>query len=66
VLALQRLAVAHHRREAFAERVALRIRVQAEALRQARGAQRLGRIGEVLQQQLAARDRLRVARFLEL
>ncbi len=65
LLAVQRLAVSHHCRESFAERIALRIGVQAEPLREARGAQGLGRVSQMLEQQFAARDRLRVAGFLE-
>ena len=43
-----------------------RVGAHPEALREARRGQRLGRLREVLEQELAARDRMRVALLLEL
>ncbi len=63
---LDRLAIAHHCRETLGERLALRAGLQAETLGEARRGQRLGRLRQMFQQQLTARDGIRVSRFLQL
>ena len=62
---LDRLTVAHHRGQPLGERVAFGVGAHTQALRDARRGQRLGRLGEVLEQELAARDGLRIALRLE-
>ena len=66
VLALQCLSVAHHGGKPLAERVALRVRREAESLGKTRRAQGLGSFSQVLEQQFAARNRFGIARFLQL
>ena len=66
VRTLDRLAVAHHGGQALGQSIALRVRLQPQALRQTRRRQRLRRLGQVLEQQLAAGYRVRVALLLEL
>ena len=66
VRSLDRLAVAHHGRQAFGQaRRAARSVFEAETLGEPRRGQRLGRFRQMLEQQLAARDGIRIARFLE-
>ena len=65
VRSLDRLAVAHHRRQPFGERFALCGRIEAETFGEPRRRQRLRRFAQVLEQQLTARDGVRIARFLE-
>ena len=63
---LDRLAVAHHRRQTFREASRCASVCKPEPLGEARRGQRLGRLRQVLEQQLAARDGIRVAHLLEL
>jgi hypothetical protein len=65
VRTLDGLAVAHHRGQALRQGIALPVAVDAETLRQARRRQRLGSLRQMLQQEFAARDRLRIPQFLE-
>jgi hypothetical protein len=62
---LDGLAVAHHRRQTLGQCLALRSRVQSQTLGKARGAQRLGRLRQMLEQQLTTRDGIGIPRFLE-
>lgn len=63
---LDGLSVAHHRCEAFGQRVTLFVGVQSEPLREPRGGQGFRRLRQMLEQQFAARDRIGIAQFFEL